>query len=279
MSLCLGATTEADLALQLEAAQSVSSALNSARGALQTYVNGAASLSGIVDGLTKGSVSTPSGYSYKGNGDYEVNGADGTIAKVAFYLPTDTSYGKVGDKINFDLFDASNYFTGLKVTSSVSVSLSGISTNLEFGFSSSGPGAQLLGVAASQSGPVTVDLSKMTAALTKVTSNATTFLNSRSADTIASLEMTSATVPSSTVSSASIALAVSAFQGNRLDNGQTLKLKAANLVLTNAGRRYTGDFTFSSVSAGFSFDTRLHFDASAQAAMVFGCPGDPLNLP
>jgi hypothetical protein len=108
---------------------------------------------------------------YKGNGVYETGNAGGmgTTMDVTTMLGTDTSFGKKGDIINFNLLDIATYFTGVKVTASASLNTSGVSTySLGVTFTGVGPGVELLGLGAMPSNPLTVSSDKIVAALGQI---------------------------------------------------------------------------------------------------------------
>ncbi|NIW32082.1 MAG: hypothetical protein GWN25_34890 [Actinobacteria bacterium] len=75
--------------------------------------------------------------------------------EVAVHLAEDTSFGQAGDRITWDLFEPSNWFTELTVRASASVDLTGETrTDLEIDFGGTAPGAELLGVNAGDSGTI-----------------------------------------------------------------------------------------------------------------------------
>ena len=278
-ALCLDAGAEVNAELELGAATHVTSALERIRGVMNLYVDGAASLGGLVDDLTTGDLSMPEGFSYEGDGVYTVDSGSGAIAKVLFYLPSKTSYGNAGEPIPFNLFDASNYFTGLKVSSGVEVGLSGVKTTFEFGFADSGPGAELLGLGASPKSPIDVNVGAMTAALVKTTSRADGSIQPEQGDVVQSFQVQSPPIDSKAVALEALALEVTQFSGENAEYEQELSFESSSLKLVDAGNEYSGDFTFSSMSPSFSFDALLRFDATATANVAFGCPGSTLSFP
>jgi hypothetical protein len=110
---------------------------------------------------------------YKGNGVYESgNPADsgtGTVMDVTTMLGADTSFGKAGDVINFNLLDIGTYFTGVKVTASASISTNGTATqNLSVEFTGLGPGVELLGLGKTPASPLQISSDKISAALGQI---------------------------------------------------------------------------------------------------------------
>ena len=108
----------------------------------------------VLVNAASGSDSHPSGFTYEGDGIYSA----GAQMQVAVHLAEDTSFGNAGDRITWDLFEPSNWFTELTVRASASVDLSGETrTELEIDFGGTAPGAELLGVNAGESGTIELD--------------------------------------------------------------------------------------------------------------------------
>lgn len=110
---------------------------------------------------------------YKGNGVYVTGagqtGGMGTVMEVTTMLGADTSFGKKGDVIAFDITNINSYFTGVKVTATASINTSGVSTyNLGVAFTGLGPGVELLGLGANPQSPLTVSSDKISAALGQI---------------------------------------------------------------------------------------------------------------
>ncbi len=106
--------------------------------------------------VASGNPTEPSGFHYVGQGRY----AAGTQMELTLKLAHDTSFGKAGDVIDFDLFDVSNYFTSAKIQASASVSFTGkAETKISVEFAGKGNGAELMGLASSASGSIETDLS------------------------------------------------------------------------------------------------------------------------
>ncbi|MFI5302506.1 MAG: hypothetical protein ACHREM_30820 [Polyangiales bacterium] len=108
---------------------------------------------------------------YMGNGVYQSGntGGMGTTMDITTMLGADTSFGKAGDIINFNLLDIATYFTGVKVTANASINTSGVSTyNLGVTFTGLGPGVELLGLGKTPSNPLTVSSDKIVAALGQI---------------------------------------------------------------------------------------------------------------
>jgi len=110
---------------------------------------------------------------YKGQGVYVTGagqtGGMGTVMEITTLLGADTSFGKAGDPIAFDLTDITTYFTGVKVTAQATLSTSGTATySLGVAFTGVGPGVELLGLGKTPSSPLTVSSDKIAAALGQI---------------------------------------------------------------------------------------------------------------
>jgi hypothetical protein len=102
-----------------------------------------------------GSSTEPSGFVYVGQGRY----AAGTQMELTLRLAKDTSFGKAGDAIDFDLFDVTSYFTSAKLAASASASTSGkTKTSLSIEFEGTGKGFELLGLEVGADGGIQTDL-------------------------------------------------------------------------------------------------------------------------
>ncbi len=98
---------------------------------------------------------------YQGNGTYQV----GDVMVMTLVLGRDTSWGKVGDVIPFDVLSLDSYFTKAKVRATGGVELgpdgAQAQTMLVLDFESVGPGIELLGLGASPSAGVKVDFHEL----------------------------------------------------------------------------------------------------------------------
>jgi hypothetical protein len=103
----------------------------------------------------------PSGFTYEGDGVYNA----GDVMDISVHRAEDTSFGRAGERITWDLFDPANWFTDFTVVASASVDLEGNTTqSLEIEYGGTAPGAELLGVAAG-SGRLTIDTDEIGARL------------------------------------------------------------------------------------------------------------------
>jgi hypothetical protein len=113
-----------------------------------------------------GSDTNAKGFIFDGKGTYATTqAAVGTKMDVQLLLGADTTFGKRGDLITFDLFSLDSYFTGAKITATASVDLTGkATTSLGVAFTGKGKGFELLGLGDAAS-PITIDAQKIADAL------------------------------------------------------------------------------------------------------------------
>jgi len=84
------------------------------------------------------------GWTYMGEGRWETG--EGMMS-AWFVLPFDTSWGRAGEVIPFDVLDPESYFTGISVVASATIDTSGEArTDLLVEFTEPAPGFELLGV-------------------------------------------------------------------------------------------------------------------------------------
>ncbi|GMV13536.1 MAG: hypothetical protein HS104_27590 [Polyangiaceae bacterium] len=109
----------------------------------------------VLVNAASGNSTSPSGFVYTGQGRYLA----GTQMQLTLRLAKDTSFGKAGDVIDFDLFNLANYFTHATIEASASVSTSGkAKTSLSIEFEGTGNAFELLGLEAGADGKIQTDL-------------------------------------------------------------------------------------------------------------------------
>lgn len=103
-----------------------------------------------------GDTTHPAGFVYRGEGRWDAGGQ----MHLVLHLPVDTSWGRRGDPIPFDVFDPGEYFGGLAIEASASVDLTGrTTTSYAIRFTETRRGAELLGLAAGAGGGGSITLS------------------------------------------------------------------------------------------------------------------------
>lgn len=116
--------------------------------------------------VAAGGDTRPSGFTYEGDGYWRAS----DVMTIRLHLPADTSWGRAGDPITFDVFDINNYFTGVSIVASASIDLTGETrTSLSIAFEGTGPGAELLGLGGEVASPIEVDAEAIAQAIGQVT--------------------------------------------------------------------------------------------------------------
>lgn len=277
--LCLDVSADVAVDAHLAISTDVAASVELARTGLVAFASASRALTGFVQSMVDLNPSMPNGLSFVGDGLYVATPNTATRVELRFYLPSDTSYGKKGDLIDFNLFDVSNYFASFGVKASTTLSLSGLSTSTSFTFDGVGPGAELLGISHAATSPVTVDVGAFSKQLSKVVVQANVTVAAVSKTSEIRFSIAPGSLSLSAVGDGAIPLTISGFSGKGLELAQVLSLDAADLSMRDAGANYDGTLQFSVVSADFSFGLLLGFDASAKADIVVGCPGAVLSVP
>jgi len=215
----------------------------------------------------------PSGLGYAEGGVYNLQANADTSVELQFYLPSNTSYGNVGDLIQFNLFDASNYFSSLGVKATTTVSLSGISTSVNFTFDKLGPGAELLGIASSASSPIPIDVNALSSQLGKVAVRAKVTVSHHSNSGSVTYALTPEELSVGAVGNASPQLSFTNFEGQSEMFEQSVSLDSAALTFSNSSEKFEGVIHATSTSRDFGFVMKLNYDMQAQGDIELGCLG------
>jgi hypothetical protein len=276
---CLDVSADLDLEGHLAIASSLRDAFAEARAGLSVAVDVNHALGNFVHAMVKLDAGMPNGLTYEGQGVYSARPNPNTRLELRYYLPSNTSFGSAGDLVDFNLFNASNYFASLGVESKASISLSGVSTSLRFTFDGLGKGAELLGIAAGAQSPIGIDESGFAKQLSKVIVHASVMYSRESELANIGFALAPASRSVSAFGNTATALSLSNFAGQGLTFDQTLTLEDASLSMLNQGFAFDGMLRIASASPSFGFHMLFNYDASASADVVFGCQNVALKLP
>ena len=124
-------------------------------------------ISVFIDAAAGNSHGGPSGFTFDGKGTWTTGTTSaGTKMDVQLLLGADTTFGKAGDVITFDVFSLDTYLTGAKVVATASIDTSGhAATSLGISFTGRGKGYELLGLDPAAASPITIDAGKIADAL------------------------------------------------------------------------------------------------------------------
>ena len=209
---------------------------------------------------------------YKGNGVYETGSAGaGTLMDVTTTLGFDTSFGKKGDVINFNLLDLATYFTGAKVTATATVGTSGSSYSIGVTFTGLGPGVEFLGLGATPASPLTVDSDKISASLGQIQIQTHIHQGDMQGHSLFTYDVKGPPQPlGSALSGDAMPFQLSGVMGGRADTGQSLTITKwqINYLDTGSSGYMMGTIAFSisggkyPYSATFTYPNRKAPDVS-----------------
>jgi len=273
LSACLDADADVDVEAHLAFGAALRDRLLSARGASTGVARLAGALPSLFEDVLDGDVGLPEGFAYEGQGVYSMTSGDGTRVELQFLLPFDTTFGHAGEPIVFDVFDPTQYFTGLRVAQSVSVGLSGVSTHTTLSFTDVGEGAELLGLGDVSGSSAEVDLDELSSSLSRLEIAATIHAGTPGEDGGVVLSVDTLPTPVAQVARDVVPLSVGILQAPEGPQQQSVSLADQELAMVDGGDLWDGYVAATSSSPAFSFDMRVEFAASAAASVSFGCPG------
>lgn len=123
---------------------------------------GVSSVSVLLSAALGKNLSLPA-ITYKGNGQYAV----GNVMVMTLVLGQDTSFGRTGDVIPFNVLDLSSYFVkaSIKASASIDIGSGEARTSLVATFEAVGPGVELLGLGPNPESGVAIDFHAVARAL------------------------------------------------------------------------------------------------------------------
>lgn len=118
---CKGASTQEQVDQNIELTRRLVESYHELIACGQAMNNYSYMLSEFFANLSQGEASYPQGFSYTGAGYYIVGGG---VMSVQSSLAKDTSFGKAGDDVPFDLFDSASYYESASFKASLSLDAS-----------------------------------------------------------------------------------------------------------------------------------------------------------
>jgi hypothetical protein len=222
------------------------------------------SLIGVfIDAAAGKSNGGPNGFVFDGKGTWTA----GTRMDVDLHLGADTSFGKQGDLITFNVFDVATYFTGAQIKATASVNTKGeATTSLGMSFTGLGPGVELLGLGANPPSPIVIDSTKIAAALGAIQLHARVHMNDTHGDShiLYELDMPMTTVAAMT-SGAPTTMNLLSVSGTR-GNGQVLTVTDFGIAYRDIGAGYLeGSISFD-ITGGSAFPYSATFTYPRRSA-------------
>jgi hypothetical protein len=277
---CAGTLSDGEIQARLDIYAELQASLSGALAASGSFASSAPSVTGLIEAMVTGSAGLPGGYTYDGAGVISASPAPQVRLEVRYYLGADTSFGKAGDLITFNVFDPASYFEGLGVKTNIKVSASGVSSELQFTFTKLGPGAELLGLGAATPSPFPVDIGALTSGLGKLAVGGDIIVARQSGPSRVSFRIQLKPTGVGAVGGATAPFVIEGFAAGRTDLGQTLLLDAQELSLVSGSGALDGQIELSSSSAAnFSFKMLLSYPSSPLPDIAFGCPDAKLTPP
>lgn len=228
-----------------------------------------------------GAVSGSGGFVFDGKGTYHTNtSGSGTGMDVTLLLPKDTSFGKKGDVITFDLLKLETYFKGSpKLSAKASLDTTGKATyQIEATFGEPGPGYELLGLdAASGSGGGTIsfDSAKIQAAIGAILIRAKTHVDDKQghATFVYDLESKGDLTLGQFSSGTPLDMSLVSVRGERPDTKQTLSITKWEVrYLDTSGSGYLdGTIAFDVKGGAYAYGATFEYPRRKEPDVTLVC--------
>lgn len=227
-----------------------------------------------------GAATGSGGFVYDGKGTYKTNtSGQGTGMDIELRLPKDTSFGKRGDVITFDLLKLDTYFKGdPKLSASGSIDTSGNTAyKIAASFGEPGPGYELLGLGAAAGGSASVsfDFDKVKAAIGEILITAKTHVDDKQGkstfvyDMASKSELTLGRFASGTP----LDMSLVGVRGERPDLGQTLAITKWEIrYLDTSGSGYLdGTIGFDVKGGAFPYGVTFDYPRRKDPDVTLAC--------
>lgn len=191
-------------------------------------------------------------------------GSPGTVMKVTAMLGADTSFGKKGDVIKWNLLDLSTYFQQVTVTAKASISTSGTSsTSLTATYMGAGPGVEILGLGQTPANPLVIDADKISANIGQILVKTSIHVDDQQGDSSFGYDVD---VPTQTLSSALAGDPVGFTlngtpTGTNMKTGQTLAITQWQINYLDTGHSgyMNGTIGFTIKGGAFPYGVTMHY--------------------
>jgi hypothetical protein len=203
-------------------------------------------------------------FTFDASGTYTTKPSDatGTSMDLSLYLAADTSFGKAGDLIKFNLLSIESYFLGAEVEAKASVDMTGkTTTNLSITFESKGPAFELLGLGDLQS-PIKIESQKIAAALGKIQMSAKVHVDDKQGHSTFRYELESPKVSlGGLLGGEPLPMTLTTVTGSRADTGQSLDVTKWEIryLDTSAGGYLDGTIAFKIGGGGFPYGVTFEY--------------------
>ena len=195
------------------------------------------SIESIFLNLALGKATGNGDFTYLGQGKYALSSTvTGTSMELQFALGFDTTFGKRGDPIPFDLFAVDSYFKGVQASASAYVNPRGESGyKIGIAFTGVAQGAELLGLGPSPASPLKLDAGEISSALGKVLVSSRIHVDDQQGPHGHFVyDLTSDPQPMGPMAGGEpLPMKLASVAGDRTDNGQKLTVTGWNIAYLN----------------------------------------------
>lgn len=277
LASCRGSSTTTEIDNNVEMALDLRESLHEMVVCGGLMVSLAGSVVSVLIDAAAGNTKDPGGFTFDGQGTYTSDQMD-----VQFFLGEDTSFGKAGDLITFNVFQPSSYLTGATVKAEGSIDLSGhAKSSLTVNFTGTGQGVELLGLGKTPASPLVIDSDKIGAALGKIQVASKIHVSDTQAHGKVDYKMNMARAPlAKVVDGVQQSIELLSMSGAREDLHQTATIQSFTITFGDVGNHALNGTVKASITGGpFGYDVLYSYPHRAEPDVVLGCPGATLVAP
>jgi hypothetical protein len=204
------------------------------------------------------------GFTFDATGTYTTKPSDvtGTSMDLQLFLAADTSFGKAGDLVKFNLLSIDSYFLGATLEAKASIDTTGkTQSSLTITFTGKGPAFELLGLGDLQS-PIKVDAAKISEALGKIQIATKVHVDDKQGRSSFRYDLDSPKMSlGAIVGGEPLPMTLSTVTGGRADTGQTMKVTKWEIryLDTSAGGYLDGTIGVSIAGGGFPYGVTFEY--------------------
>lgn len=215
------------------------------------------------------------GLVFDGEGAYvsDASGGLGTNMSVTLHLPRDTSFGKAGDVIPYDLLRIESYFVGAELTAKARIGTDGLSYDVAVKFTDVGPAFELLGVPRTGN-ELTLDAKAIARALGAIELRAKTHVDDRQGHATFTYDLTSPpTTLGALADGGALAFELDGLRGARADLGQSLETSRWEVTYVGGKiGKLDGTIGFRVGGGALPHAVTFEYPQSNEPIVRFACP-------